>query len=489
MVLTFDEWKERHSNSPKYAKLTKEQKRRRYNDYLQSMRSPGGSGSSHAGISSKAYKAPGPRSTVSAPFSTSAGTKVSALRSGRVLSMPINPRTHDLLTARSNPWCTRIRQVGYPVNVPAGSVKWNARARGTLQCNAAGFGYIMVAPGYSGWPDTQSISYSAGAAYAAATDVFPSSFSPTGSATTGMAGAPSTFASISATPAQVTSTWVRLLALGVKVRSNAALLNKAGSIKTVAAPFIDADILAFTGANLLQGLPMYTKWFQANEADSPWYSALFSPAYPGAVAGAQNGSGVGLFDTWQLEGGVMSVGSIDDGIQSSATMGILISGAPNAVFDYDVSGWYEAFGSAFTGVSFLSPTFSDPPGLSAISDVTASIPLNAQQQTTEGSASAASVISGLSSAVKAVAGNSSVQGYISSFLGSLGGAKETVSSEPILAPSLEGSLADFGLDQGSTIDDLTSRLAALKLPSVPSSAGEAEGVGEALSLLGEFAAL
>lgn len=489
MVLTFDEWKTKHNNSPKYAKLSKEQKRRRYNDYLQSVRASGGSGGPLLGSVGKTSKALGTRGSLSAPFSTNAGAKVLALRAGRMLSMPINPRTHDLLTARSNPWCTRIRQVGYPVNVPAGSVKWNARARGTLQCNAAGFGYIMVSPGFSGFPDNPCISYSSGPAYTAAADAFPASFNPPGSTQTGMAGSPSTFASISANPYQVSSTWVRLLALGVKVRSNAALLSKSGSIKTVAAPFMNTDILAWTGANLLQTMPLYTKWFQANEADSPWYSALFSPSYPTMLSGSQTAGGVGLFDTWQLEGGVMSVASIDDGVQSSPTMGILISGAPNAVFDYDVSGFYEAFGSAFTGISFLSPTFSDPPGLSAISDVTATTPMNAQQQTSEGSASAASVMGGLSSAVKAVAGSSSVQGYISSFLGSLGGAKEISSSEPISAPSLEGSLADFGLDEGSTIDDLTSRLAALKMPSVPSSAGEAEGVGEALSMLGEFAAL
>lgn len=348
-----------------------------------------------------------------------------------------------------------------------------------MMCNTAGFGYVMMTPGNAGFPDLNCISYSNSLAFAGAADQFPSTFAPTGSNISGMTGAPLTFASLISSPAVANGTFLRLNACGIRVRSNAALLSKAGSIKTTCLPFVNNDMFTVTGQQLLTQYSRFSKWFQGNEATSPWFSALWSPPLPQGTPG-------GIFDMFQVEGGMYTPSTVDGGGADSATLGILISGAPEAVFDLDVSVWMEVFGAVTTGISYTTPSYADPLGLSVVQGVTAKTPMNIAEQTTNGSASAVSMMSGVYNAAKTVLGDVDVKGYLSEALSGIGGMIPAAQSEPASVPDLQGATQDMGID--STVDDLAARLAGLQMPSVP-SAGSSASVEEALATIGEFAAL
>lgn len=474
-ALTYEQWEDRHKNSAKYAKLSKSEKRARFNDYLRSLpsqeqpvppssgKSKGGSG---AGISNR--------------LGNNKSGKSAAKAGAQAAGFSMSPRTHDLLTARSNPWCPRLSQVGYPIAVPGGSIKWNAILRTTMVCNAAGYGFVMMTPGNAGWPDLNCISYSSSAAFAGATDAFPSTFAPTGCTAAGMTGGPMTFATVNGSAPVANGTFIRLNAAGIRIRSNAALLSKAGSIKTTCLPYINADMFTVTGQQLLTQYPRFTKWFQGNEATSPWFSALWSPALPQGTPG-------GIFDMFQVEGGMFTPATIAGSGADSAVLGILISGAPNVVFDLDCSVWMEMFGAITTGISYTTPSYADPLGLAVAQGVTAKVPMNIAEPTTNGSASAVSMMSGVLNSAKTVLGNVDMKGYLSDALGAVSGTIPTAQSEPANVPDLQGATQDMGID--ATVDDLSARLAGLQMPSVPSAASSSASVEEALAAIGEFAVL
>lgn len=185
----------------------------------------------------------------------------------------------------------------------------------------------------------------------------------------------------------------------------------------------------------------------------------------------------------------MTIASIDASLQDSCTLGILISGAPNVVFDFDCSCWMEMFGAVTTGISYTTPSYADPLGVSVVEGVTAKVPMNIAEQTTNGSASASSIMSGVYNAAKTVFGQSDVSKYLADALSGAGATIPAAQSEPANVPDLQGASQDMGID--STVDSLWSRLAGLKMPSVPGAdaTSSSASIEEALSAIGDFAIL
>lgn len=368
----------------------------------------------------------------------------------------MNPKTHDLLTARTNPFCPRIRDVGYPIPVVGGSLKWRAFARATLQTNEAGFGWLLVVPGMTGWADKYSVGYSL-ATNTETVDRVPPALSGVGQGNAvGMTGGPMTCA---AATIPGPYTFVRTLAVGARIRCDAPLLEKAGSIKTFCLPLLGTEAYTTLGSTLLSDYPNYCQWYQANIADSPWFSTTFSPAFP-------NLPGI-VTDVWNTEGGAMSIDSVNDGAdQNSCTMGILISGAPSQTYDFEVVSWHEMFGQVILGNSYATTTYADPIGLSVVSGVTQSQSLNTMTKTATGAVNASSVLSAVGQSVKTVLGKIDPMSVLqSAFGGSSSNVTANITPTPQVGPELSGYAADA--------ESLAARLAALQMPSVPTaSAGE-----------------
>lgn len=388
----------------------------------------------------------------------------------------MNPKTHDYLTALTNPFCPRLRDVGYPCATVGGSLKWRSFARATLQTNAAGFGYLQICPGLTGWSDQIGVGYSLAGNLMAA-DAVPGSFAPAvgvQSGTTAMTGGPMSSA---AAAALGPNSYARLLALGARIRCDAPLLNKAGSIKTFCLPLMNADAFGVTGNALLTAYPNFSQWYQANIADSPWFSTTFSPAFPLVTTDPSGSAG---FDTWNMQGGLMSIQNIPD--NGSCTMGILISGAPNQTFDFDVVGWHEMFGQVVIGASFATPTYADPLGLAVVQGVTQSQSLNTMTKTSTGAVDASNILSSVGDSIKTVLGKIDPNTVISSFFGGkTTNAGSTVTPTPVDGPELSGYTADA--------ESLAERLAALQMPSVPGSVSSTSALSDAIPTALEALAL
>ncbi len=473
-TLSYAQWKDKHKKSPKYSNLSKSEWRARYDSYLAAVSAGRAPLAQYLPKAPKAKKNPPARQT--GGTGSRGRSQASALASQ--LGFKLNPKTHDYLTARTNPFCPRIRDVGYPVPVVGGSLKWRAFARATLQTNANGFGWLLLTPGATGWSDLQGISYSL-AGNLQATDAIPGSFAPNvgvESQISAMTGGPMSSASAQATGP---NSFVRLLALGARIRCDAPLLNKAGSIKTFSLPLMDQDAFTLTGNQLLTTFPNYTQWYQANIADSPWFSTIFSPSFPLI----QNTVGLIGQDTWQMEGGVMQIGSIVGlADQASCTMGIIISGAPNQTFDFEVVGWYEMFGQIVLGNSYSTPTYADPIGLSVVSGVTQTQSLNTMTKTATGAVDASNVLSEVGNSIKTVLGKIDPASVLSSMFGGKSStAASTVTPTPEVGPELSGYSAD--------VESLQNRLAALQMPSVPGTEASSSVLSDAIPTAMEALAL
>lgn len=465
-VLSYPQWKEKHKNSSKYQGLPKAEMKRRYESYVESARNGRDPLSKYL-----------PKNTTKRPPARSGGSGArgkSQVRSqASSLGFKMNPKTHDFLTARTNPFCPRIRDVGYPCPVVGGSLKWRSFARATLQTNDAGFGWLLVCPGMAGWPDKYSVGYSL-ATNTRTTDSVPPWLSNAGQGdAVGMSGGPMTCAA-AATPGPYT--FVRTLAVGARIRCDAPLLEKAGSIKTFSLPLIGEDAFGFSGTTLLTDYPNYCQWYQANIADSPWFSTVFSPAFP-------NVPGTYTQDLWNMEGGAMSINAVNGAAtQISCTMGILISGAPNQTYDFEVVSWHEMFGQIILGNSYATSTYADPIGLSIVSGVTQSQSLNTMTKTATGAVEASNVLSAVGQSVKTVLGKIDPMSILSSVFG---GAPTNTTANITPTPEVGPELSGYGADAES----LAARLAALKMPSVPSASASESFLSDAIPTALEALAL
>jgi hypothetical protein len=470
-TLTYAQWKSKHQSSPKYSNLSKTEWRLRYDSYLASMQ---------AGRGPLVQYLPGTKSVKKNPPSRSGMTgknkgKQNAISQANSMGFKLNPKTHDFLTARTNPFCPRIRDVGYPAPCVGGSLKWRAFVRGTLQTNAAGFGAILLIPGMTGWPDQLAVSASL-STNTQATDSLPPSAAPVGYTAYGMQGAPMTSA---AAQALGPNSFVRLLGLGVRIRCDAPLLDKAGSIKTFSLPLIDQDAFTLTGNQIISTFPNYSQWYQANIADSPWFSSVWSPSFPNFTASPAL---IGQ-DTWQMEGGVMQINSIISAAdQASCTMGILISGTGGVQsFDFEVYGFYEMFGQVVLGSTFATPTYSDPLGSSIVQGVTQTQSLNTMTKTATGAVEAGNVLSAVGDSIKTVLGKIDPMSVLNSVFGGTSTSATTITPTPQAGAELSGYAADA--------ESLAARLAALQMPSVPGTVSSSSALSDAIPTAMEALAL
>lgn len=318
-----------------------------------------------------------------------------------------------------------------------------------MSTNAAGYGQITLTPGITGFSDLLSIAYTRQTNTMASDTIIAPDANFTA---VGMQGAPFTSIGI---PGNKNFTYVRLNALGVRIRSDAALMSKAGSIKTFCLPLMDTDCYTLTGAQLLTDYAKYCSWYQANTADTPWFSSVFSPAYPLLPQRISPTD----YDVWQQESGSMPSNNLSV-TQASATMGILISGAPTTTFDFEVVGWHELYGAAIIGSSFSTPTYVDPLGQAVVEGVTQQASFNTMVKTDSGGVSATEILSAIGTAAKSVAGIVDAPSLLKSFMS---GSSSNVSLQapPAAGANLEGAAADA--------DSLAARLAGLQMPSVPGS--------------------
>lgn len=460
-MLTKNEFYARHAQSPKWAALSKEAKKARYQGYLKST------------AGAVAFRQATPKATKKALGKPSGGSgvgKAYVKSSGYAM----NPRTHDFLTARMNPFCPRISNVGYPSGVPAGTVKARIWARGSLQTNAAGFGSIMLSTG-SATGGTAAVQYSSSAAYPMITDAFPNP-GAAGTSNQALTGVPIPVAS--AGP----STLVRIVAAGIRIRNTTPLLLKGGSAKSICYPLPLVDLSGVTGAQCLTQFAKYSNWYDLANADTPWYSAVWSPTIPSEAAVAY-----GLQTLNKVDGAFFPLASVLS-INNNIDLGILIAVPTVGVstFDWEVVEWVEYMGAPPSNPgtaadlinSMTTQSTPDPLGLSITSMANQTMIANAEPKTTEGAVTSSSILSSLGNAARAVLGNSTP----SDFLGSLlSGSGSSSGASSMSAPTSEGSLEGWATDSSSGLfDELTSRFTAL---TGREAGATLEGVGEAMAMM------
>jgi len=456
-MLSKEQFYAKHASSPKWVALSKEQKKQRYQDYLSS--SP----------KAVAFRQSSSKKKVPAgsPSGGKARGKGFALNSG----YKMNPKTHDYLTARYNPFCPRLADVGYPVGAPGGTIKVRAYARGTMVCNAAGYGSIMMSVGGAagGLPAVQFSSNAV--TYVQATDAFPN-ISAAGTTSTALQGCPIT--QVGATATQ----YLRIIGCGIRIRNTTAILNKGGSCKSICYPVPATDMSGLTGDQVLTQFRRYSGWYDLSSAESPWMSAVWQPTLPFEAATA-----TGATNLVQCEGGMFNLNNVNS-INNAYNLGIIIAASATATFDWEVVEFYEiigtptASGGSGTGLlnTLITPSTPDPIGASIAQVANQTTLVNAMPKAADGGISVDSILQSIGSAARSVLGSSSPADMLSSVMGSI----STPASASLDLPSPGESLQGWASDSSSgLLADLESRFFSL----TGREAGTAlEGVGEALAM-------
>jgi len=382
-MLTEQEWMARHNGSPKFQKLPHAEKLRRYADYLRS--------------GPNIAKAMSVRSSGVSNSRTSRDRMTVAQASAKH-GLASTPQGHDYLTARFNPFCPKlVGGVGYPHPAPGGSSKYRGFAEITVQTNSLGFGYVVACSttcGANGAVNTGSISYST-SAWTGNQPIFPPATGATGTATTQLGGIPSS-------TAVETSLAFRKIGFGIRVRSETALLQKAGLATSIDFPGSNGDLLG-SGATMSQirtSYPLWSKGYVLNEGRSPWISCIWSPKDPthsyfetGFDANSAFFSAADALDTLHFYG--------FPGTQGAVTyrwdQGIFFEGAPNATFQCQIVGFYELIGTQRvpTMISQITPTYRDTKASRTADQSTESASLNVSQKNTEGAITVDSIFQGV----------------------------------------------------------------------------------------------
>lgn len=445
---------------PKFLALPDTEKRSRYNQYVVNF--------TRTNAGNPKYSKEVLPSTGRPHKGKSRGKSV-AKALAETLGFQLSPPVHDFLTARVNPFCPQLANVGYPRACSGGSVKFKTYARGTLYTGVNGYGYIMtdILPGCFNAPSVASVFYST-ATFAGTTDSFPGSATPTGGATATMTGSP--FAP-PLTTTGVNNLNIGVNAYGIRIRSQQPLLTRGGSVKTCALPVVETDIFGFTGSDFLTTYSKNTGWYSLSEASDEWMSMVWSPFLPqGWTAFSSN---PGFAQMYQVEGGLVNAANAES---DSVTQGILISGtAAGSAFDYEVVGWYEGFGNEAVGNTLNTDCAPDPNGLAVVASVSGRETLNSMQKNMDGAVSSAAVSSGIKQASDMLSGKLNLSDM---FKGFMAPTNEVSQTRPVDLPSLQGFSADAS--SRVSLEELEARWADLALPSVPqpSSLGAADALEE-----------
>ncbi len=471
MLLTKAEWMAKHASSAKFQALPKAEKERRYDQYLQSGPNPQFAPKKGAGALLMAKPRTYPQGSYATPRnppklgqlkSTRSPSVRSAIESALGSSLPLSPQGHDYLTARFNPFCPHLTNVGYPDPVPGGSRKARGFSEFTVQCNAAGLGFIVCSTDGCASNTTPGVYYSL--SNYSGSPGFPVATGAVGTAQSTLAGVP--FGT--ADDPQNSLLW-RKLGFGIRIRSETALLQKAGIATSIDFPGSGAgDLLnpTFSDADYRSLFPYWCQAYVLNEGDSPWMSAIWSPkkpcdAYVAPVnSGAAGGNQVNYWDAQNTVRGPI-------GSTTGATyvyrwdLGICIVGAPNATFQAQVVGYYEYMGFQYQPqmISSITPTYSDPVAVQVGEAATQLTTANAQEKSKDGGLSLSSTVGLISNVAKKT---SDVFSTLKGYLPQAPPSTSMLSIEDVSdsAQSLQGYLQDSSMP---IIEEIAEEAAPLLL--------------------------
>lgn len=437
-MLNKQQWLAKHASSTKFQSLTAAEKERRYEQYRAS--------------------GPNPKFAVKSVGLGSAGKQLSKLRSVSKRSASVvaalqqamggahTAQGHDYLTARFNPFCPRLRTVGYPDPTPGGSLKVRGFLDVTVVTNAAGVGFIACSSDAGANYQNPSVYYTSNAA--AWTGTAPATFVPSGAPGTTSVGLPVPLGNGDDT---FNGIFYRKLGYGIRIRSETMLLAKAGI-----ATFID-----FPGTQGLLGngltdndyRSLYPNWVTStvlDEGRSPWMSTIWSPKNPTEAMLTFMPSASVSVHNWDSANAVKGpLGAMANPIQSRFDQGILINGAPNATFQAQVVGFYEYMGNQRNNlmVSMQTPSYSDPVVAAAVAKSIAAAPANVMPRNTEGAVTLSGIFQSVASAgSKAISAYQQLQSYLPANTG--GNLSQVTQISDI---SNEGSLGGFIEDAGQAM--------------------------------------
>lgn len=450
-VMTYKQFVAKHKASGTWMELPDSEKRKRYEDYLSSGPNPKWyvNNPAAAAGAQKVKLSTGPNG----------GTRIgksAASAIAKQYGLKMSPQTHQYLTALSNPFCPRLQNVGYPMSGGVPSYKFRAFARGQMVLGVNGTGYIMADPVAAVAVDIPAVSYSDTALYPGGA-AFPGS-----AAGVGQANVPIN-SPVATTTTLASSTAYRLVAMGIRIRSEVALLEKAGSCISTLNPLQNSDLFGVTSQQALTDFWKTTKWTPLNTADSAWHSVLWSATMPnGPVAGPApsfGGSAATIYQT--LASAPSTEGNYSIGI-------LVVGGQAGQVYDFEVVGFYELFGGNLLVQISATPTYSDPTGVATIEASTQNVSINAMSKNEEGAVTAKSILSSVGNAVSNMS---------------------TIGQQ--VTNAINSAVPNVG-STTSTLQDLEARLAGLKMPSVPTGGVTSSVVDfgeEALEGIGEAAAI
>lgn len=441
-MLNKQQWLAKHASSTKFQSLTAAEKERRYEQYRASGPNPQFAAKA-VGLGSA-----GKQSTKLRGVSKRSASVVAALQ--QAMGGAHTAQGHDYLTARFNPFCPRLRTVGYPDPSPGGSLKVRGFLDVTVVTNSAGVGFIAASSDGGANFQNPSVYYTSNAALW--TGVAPATFVPSGAPGTTSVGLPVPLGNGDDTTKGI---FYRKLGYGIRIRSETALLNKAGI-----ATFID-----FPGATGLLGngltdndyRSLYPNWVTStilDEGRSPWMSTIWSPKNPSDAMLTFMPAGVGNVHNWDSANSVKGpLGAMPNPMETRFDQGILINGAPNATFQCQVVGFYEYIGNQRNNlmISMQTPSYSDPVVASAAAKAIAAAPANVMPRNTEGAVTMSSIFNSVASAgSKAISAYQQLQSYLPSASG--GGLSKVTSISDI---SSEGSLGGYLADAGQAMPYIT----------------------------------
>jgi len=437
-MLNKQQWLAKHASSTKFQSLTAAEKERRYEQYRASGPNPKFAAKT-VGLGSAGKQLGKLRSV-----SKRSASVVAALQ--QAMGATHTAQGHDYLTARFNPFCPRLRTVGYPDPSPGGSLKVRGFLDVTVVTNAAGVGFIACSTDAGANFENPSVYYTSNAI--AWTGTAPATFVPSGAPGTTSVGLPTPLGSGDDVN---NSIFFRKLGYGIRIRSETALLAKAGI-----ATFID---LPGTTGLLGNGLSdndyrsLFPNWVTStvlDEGRSPWMSAIWSPKNPNDAMLTFMPSAAVNTHNWDSANAVKGpLGAMANPIKNRFDLGILINGAPSSTFQAQVVGFYEYIGNQRNNlmVTMMTPSYSDPVVAAAAAKSMAAAPANVMPRNTDGAVTMSSIFNSVTSAgSKAISAYQQLQSYLPSNAG--GNLSQVTQISDI---SNEGSLGGFIEDAGQAM--------------------------------------
>jgi hypothetical protein len=407
MLLNKAEWMAKHDSSAKFKALPKAEKERRYKQYIEQGPDP---------MYARKNATTRESSNQVTRYKKQAKTSKSVTDALHMaLGAAISPGGHDYLTARFNPFCPRLQNVGYPDPCPGGSRKGRGFTEVTMQTNAAGFGFVCMSTDACAANQASYIMYSTGA-WTATAGGFPPATGATGTVRTVLFGVP-----LGAADDVFETLMFRKIGFGIRIRNETALLNKAGLATSVDFPGGGDLLNANTDSWFRSNFPYWVTANVLNEGRSPWISAIWTPKSPADAVltylGGATTPNLGILANWDAQNSVKGplANTAGPSYAPRWDLGICISGAPSATFQVQIVGFYEYVGTQYIPqmISSLTPTFSDPLANEAAEQTTRQVSTNILPKNSEGAVTMSGILDTVGGVVKtAISGYKALQQYL-----------------------------------------------------------------------------